>query len=114
MPLARRRDGAVRKICGMDPKPNAESMRIAVGILHRRHLARQFGKAIGTSFVADEPMKMISRSRTYVRHCVVAQVYLSHVPERPSEVMFRVTKEGEFSLRTGSGSRPTDCRPPES
>lgn len=81
----------------------------------RRHLARQFGKAIDTSFMADEPTKIISRSRTYVRNCVVAQLYLSHVPERPSQIMFRVARDGEFSLKSGpDNNKPMDCHRPKS
>lgn len=77
----------------------------------RRHLARQFGKAADTSFMADEPMKILSRSRIYVRNCVVAQLYLSHVSVRPSEILFRMPKAGEFSSRNGAGeTEPLQCR----
>ena len=81
----------------------------------RRHLGRQFGKAIDTSFMADEPTKVLSRSRIYVRNCVVAQLYLSHVPERPSEILFRVPRDGELSVKSGPDkSKPLDCRQPKS
>lgn len=80
----------------------------------RRHLARQFGKAIDSSFMADEPMKIASRSKIYVRNCVVAQLYLSHLPDRPSEILFRVPRDGEFSLKGGTDeTKPLDCHPSE-
>lgn len=80
----------------------------------RRHLARQFGKAVDASFMADEPMKITSRSRIYVRNCVVAQLHLSHLPDRPSEILFRVPRDGEFSVKSGTDeTKPLACHSSE-